>query len=162
MVVGRGFAAHWVARVGVQALGAGLSAGERQRPAIPAEMDRLWGPTHRGVRFGIHRVAPDALLLCHWWVGNAREMWGFGAFCWSSCDVGRRGGGRIGSFRLRLHSGLRQSGSALRRGDFAARLKSGPSVLDSRGRWGGVEESGSRGARMPTHRTRQRRDEWGT
>ena len=71
---GRGFAAHWVMGVVAQALGAGLSAGERQRPAIPAKMDRLWGPTHRGVRFGIHRAAPDALLLCHWWFGNAREI----------------------------------------------------------------------------------------
>jgi hypothetical protein len=77
---GRRFAAHWGDEGGSAGFGgAGLSAGERQRPAIPAETDRLWGPTHRGVRFGIHRVAPDALLLCHRWFGNAREMWGFGA-----------------------------------------------------------------------------------
>lgn len=35
-----------------------LLAGERQCPAIAAEIVRLWGSTHRVVRFDIHRAAP--------------------------------------------------------------------------------------------------------
>jgi len=62
---------------GVAVAPAALSRGLRQGPAIAAEITHLWRSTHRVMRFGIHRAAPDALLLCHWWWGNAREMWGF-------------------------------------------------------------------------------------
>jgi hypothetical protein len=35
-----------------------LLAGERQGPAIAAEIVCLWGSTHRVVRFDIHRASP--------------------------------------------------------------------------------------------------------
>jgi hypothetical protein len=66
---------------GVRVGMAALSRGLRQSPAIAAEITHLRGPTHRVMRFGIHRAAPDALLLCHWWWGNARGMWGFVGLC---------------------------------------------------------------------------------
>src|ERR1017187_1358309 len=65
-----------------------FSRGKRQSPAIAAERVNLWGPTQRIVRFGIHRVAPDALLLCHWWVGKAREFCEFCGDFLGAAEVG--------------------------------------------------------------------------
>jgi hypothetical protein len=39
-----------------------LLAGVRERPAVDAERDSLWRPTHRVVRFCIHRASPT---LCY-------------------------------------------------------------------------------------------------